>query len=138
MRKRVLVAAKQLVAIDGIDVVDDIKDVTYYHFLCNQHEIVFANGVQTESLYTGPQAMKSLSKEARDEVLMIFPELAEIEYKALHARTAAIGCQGRNLAFRHKKNAKTAGCVLRGDAVWPSNSSQMRMMRFCFDVSDRQ
>jgi len=104
--KEVLVAAKQLVAIDGIDVVDDIKDVTYYHFLCNQHEIVFANGVQTESLYTGPQAMKSLSKEARDEVLMIFPELAEIEYKALHARTAAIGCQGRNLAFRHKKNAK--------------------------------
>lgn len=104
--KEVLVAAKQLVAVDGIDVVDDVEAVTYYHFLCNQHEIVFANGVQTESLYTGPQAMKSLSKEARDEVLMIFPELADIEYEATPARRAALGSQGRKLAFRHKRNAK--------------------------------
>jgi hypothetical protein len=104
--EEVLVAAKQLVSIDGIDVVDEISGVTYYHFLCDQHEIVFANGVQTESLYTGPQALKSVLEEAREEVLMIFPELADVHYKALHARTAVLGRQGRNMALRHKKNAK--------------------------------
>ncbi|MDR7125747.1 Hint domain-containing protein [Pseudotabrizicola sp. 4114] len=104
--KEVLVAAKQLVSIDGIDVVNEYDDVTYYHFLCDQHESVFANGVQTESLYAGPQAMKSLSKEARDEVLMILPELSDIEHKALQARPAVLGRQGRHLAFHHKRNAK--------------------------------
>lgn len=104
--EEVLVAAKQLVSIDGIDVVDEIGDVTYYHFLCNQHEIVFANGVQTESLYTGPEALKSVSAEAREEVLRIFPELTDVHYKALRARTAVLGRQGRNMALRHKKNAK--------------------------------
>lgn len=104
--KDVLIAAKHLITIDGIDVVNETEGVTYYHFLCDQHEIVFANGVQTESLYTGTQAMKSLSTEARDEVLTIFPELANIEYKALHARKALLGRQARHLAFRHKKNAK--------------------------------
>jgi hypothetical protein len=104
--EEVLVAAKQLVSIDGIDEVDDISGVPYYHFLCDQHEIVFANGVQTESLYTGPQALKSVLEEAREEVLMISPELADVHYKALHARTAVLGRQGRNMALRHKKNAK--------------------------------
>ena len=105
-QKEVLVAAKQLVSLDGIDVVDDLDDVAYFHFLCDRHEIVVANGVQTESLYTGPEALKSLSTEAREEVLMIFPELANIDYKALHARMVVVGRQGRNMALRHKKNAK--------------------------------
>lgn len=104
--KEVLVAAKQLISMDGIDVDNEIGEVTYYHFLCDQHEIVFANGVQTESLYTGPQAMKSLSREARDEVLMIFPELVDVEYRTSLARRAILGHQGRNMALRHKKNAK--------------------------------
>lgn len=104
--EEVLVAAKQLVSIDGIDVVNEIGDVTYYHFLCDQHEIVFANGLQTESLYTGPQALKSLSDEAREEILVTFPELANVDYKALHARAAVLGSQARNMALRHKRNAK--------------------------------
>ena len=37
---------------------------------------------------------------------MIFPELANIDYKALHARMVVVGRQGRNMALRHKKNAK--------------------------------
>lgn len=104
--QEVLVAAKQLVSIDGIDVVNDSGDLTYYHFLCDQHEIVFANGVQTESLYTGPQALKSVSEEAREEVLTMFPELANVDYKALHAREAVLGRHARNMALRHKRNAK--------------------------------
>jgi hypothetical protein len=102
----VLIAAKQLVSIDGIDVIPDIEEVTYYHFLCGHHEVVFANGVRTESLYAGPQALRSLSEDAREEVLMIFPELADIGYRASHVRPAVSGGQGRNMALRHKRNAK--------------------------------
>ena len=32
----------------------------YFHFLFDQHEIVFADGLEAESLHTGAQAMKSL------------------------------------------------------------------------------
>ncbi|WP_439143571.1 Hint domain-containing protein [Planktotalea sp.] len=45
----VLVAAKHLLALDGIDVADDVHEVTYVHFLCDTHEVVFANGALSES-----------------------------------------------------------------------------------------
>ncbi len=102
----VLVAAKHLVLLDGVDVVDDLDEVTYYHFLFDQHEIVFANGAESESLYTGPEALKSLSPEARTEVFTIFPELTAIDYQALSARTLSKGRKGRQLVVRHKNNNK--------------------------------
>ena len=102
----VLVAAKQLVLLDGIDIVDDLEEVTYYHFLFDQHEIVFANGAETESLYTGPEAIKSLSQDAREEVFAIFPELTEVDYEALSARPLVSGRKGRQLAVRHQNNRK--------------------------------
>ena len=40
----VLVAAKQLCQLRGIDVVEDLVDVTYVHFLFDAHQIVLANG----------------------------------------------------------------------------------------------
>ena len=65
----VLVAAKQLLQIDGIDVADDLDEVVYVHFIFDRHEIVYANGAESESLYTGPEALKTLSPQAREEIL---------------------------------------------------------------------
>lgn len=118
--REVLVAAKQLVSLNGIDVVNEIGDLTYYHFLCDQHEIVLANGIQTESLYTGPQALKVLSEEARGEVLMIFPQLADLEYTALHARRVVLGRQVRSMVLRHKKNAQPLIAHCRAAPVGPA------------------
>ena len=39
--------------------------------------MIFANGAPAESLYPGPQALKALDPQSRDEILTIFPELAE-------------------------------------------------------------
>lgn len=105
--KEVLVAAKKLVVLDGIDIAHDIDEVTYVHFLFDQHEIVFSNGAQTESLYTGPEALKAVSPEGRQEILSLFPELAGIDYKALSARKLANGRMGRKLAIRHKNSNKS-------------------------------
>uniref|UniRef100_UPI0035AF8BD3 Hint domain-containing protein n=1 Tax=Paracoccus sp. TaxID=267 RepID=UPI0035AF8BD3 len=56
----VLVAAKQLCQVDGIDVANDLDGVTYVHFLFDSHQLVISNGAETESLHTGAEALKSV------------------------------------------------------------------------------
>lgn len=102
----VLVAAKQLLLIDGIDVAEDLDGVDYYHFLFQDHEVVIANGAEVESLHTGPQALKTVGKAARAEIFEIFPQLAEVDYEAQYARVLASGRMGRRLAHRHAQNNK--------------------------------
>lgn len=102
----VLVAAKKLLDIDGIDIDFDMDEVEYFHILFDQHEIVTSNGAETESLYTGPEALKSVGKAARDEIFTIFPELQDRDYSPQGARPFATGRKLRNLTARHIKNSK--------------------------------
>lgn len=99
----VLVAAKQLCQIDGIDIAEDLDTVTYVHFLFDAHQIVFANGAETESLHTGDEALKSVGPAAREEIFAIFPALRN---GAGHpaARTLTSGRMARKLAVRHVQN----------------------------------
>jgi hypothetical protein len=70
----VLVAAKQLLEIEGVDVADDFDDVSYFHLLLDHHEIVYANGVPSESLYLGQEAQKkALVPPARKRLWPCFP-----------------------------------------------------------------
>lgn len=100
----VLVTAKQLLMLPGIDIAHDIDEVTYFHFIFDQHEVVYANGAASESLYPGPKALKTVSAESRIEILILFSELSDIDYKTLPARTFVQGRKARQLALRHKKN----------------------------------
>ena len=102
----VLVAAKQLLAVDGVEIATEATEVEYFHVMFDQHEVIFANGAETESLYTGPQALKSLPAESVEEIFSIFPELKDVGYKATPARPLASGRQGRKLAMRHPSNRK--------------------------------
>ncbi len=102
----VLVAAKQLCQIDGIDIADDVEEVTYIHFLFDQHEIVSANGAETESLCPGGQSLKSVGKAAVEEIYTLFPELRKLDNKPMAARELASGRLGRKLAERHIRNRK--------------------------------
>lgn len=104
--REVLVAAKQLVILEGVDFCDMPDGVGYVHFLCDQHEVVFANGCETESLFTGAEALKSVGPAAREEIFAIFPELREMDHEVLSARTLASGRLGRKLAHRHAQNGK--------------------------------
>lgn len=72
----VLAAAKSLLGLDGIEVADDLPEVEYFHFTFDQHEIVFANGAEAESLFPGPEALKAVSPAARRELAEIFVDLA--------------------------------------------------------------
>lgn len=49
--------------------------VEYVHILFDRHEIVLAEGIPSESFFPGPNALSSLERAARSEVLALFPEL---------------------------------------------------------------
>lgn len=102
----VLVAAKQLVLLDGIDIADDLGEVTYHHMLFLQHEIVVSNGAETESLYTGPEALKSVGPAARAEITTLFPELMDADFVPAAARHLSSNRHARKLATRHVQNRR--------------------------------
>ncbi|TWI38107.1 Hint domain-containing protein [Paracoccus sulfuroxidans] len=104
----VLVAAKQLLQIEGIDIARDLETVEYFHFLFDQHEIVLSEGAETESLYTGPEALKTVGYAARTEIFTLFPELRDADpaNKPDGARFLVSGRMGRKLAVRHIQNRK--------------------------------
>lgn len=105
----VLVAARQLLALPGSEVADDMAQAVYVHLLFDRHELVTSNGAVTESLFTGPQALKGVSEAARAEIVALFPQLAEIgeEFEGPEpVRPLVPGRQGRRLASRHLSNAR--------------------------------
>lgn len=108
--KEVLIAAKQLLMLPGIDIATDVPSVDYFHMLFDRHEVVISNGAETESLHTGPEALKALSAEAITEIFTIFPELREDSTNRAAARVLAPGRLGRKLAARHLQNAKPLVC----------------------------
>lgn len=103
----VLVAAKQLLGIEGIDVADDIDQVEYFHILFDQHQVVYSNGAKTETLFTGSEALKAIGQEARNEIFTLFPDLAAQTSAPLGARTFATGRNARKMAERHTRNHKS-------------------------------
>lgn len=102
--KEVLIAAKHLTERDGICVEEGLISVTYYHFLFENHELVIANGTLVESLYTGKQALKAISPEARAEIFEIFPELVSLIDTNRLCRPSPTGRAAKKIAFRHQKN----------------------------------
>jgi hypothetical protein len=51
--------------------------VTYVHILFDRHEIVLSDGIWTESFQPAERTLSALDQAARDEVLQLFPELAD-------------------------------------------------------------
>ncbi len=102
----VLVPAVKLTNLPGVFSDESVRQVEYFHLLFDQHEIIYAEGAPSESLFTGPEALKSLSTEAREEITMIFPETADLAYPLEPARYIPSGKQQRRLIARHLKNNK--------------------------------
>jgi Ca2+-binding RTX toxin-like protein len=51
--------------------------VHYIHVLFDTHEVVLSDGLWTESFQPGEQTMTAFDNETRDEILQLFPELAD-------------------------------------------------------------
>ena len=90
---QVLVAALHLV--NGTTIRrDPMPRVTYHHMLFDRHAIVRAEGIPAESLHLGRTALASFPRAAREEVLALFPQLAEQDT----ARPCLRGWEGRLIA----------------------------------------
>ncbi len=70
----VLVAAKDLVN-DCSVWVRSGGEVEYLHLLFDDHQIVWSEGLLTESFLPGPQVMTDMDAPVREEVLSLFPDI---------------------------------------------------------------
>ena len=100
--REVLIGAKHLTILPGVDVDQALGEVEYWHFLLDAHQVVYSNDTPSESLFTGPEALKAVSQEARAEILQLFPDLAEVDHAALPvpARLLIPGRKARQLVLR--------------------------------------
>ncbi|RMA43445.1 Hint domain-containing protein [Rhodophyticola porphyridii] len=72
----VLVTAKDLVNHRSV-CFETGGDVEYYHLLFDTHQIVWSDGLLTESFFPGPHTLGGFEEETRAEVLALFPELSQ-------------------------------------------------------------
>lgn len=71
----VLVPARDLVNGSTITVDLTAREVTYIHLLLPSHQIIWANGVETESFHPANAALSTLADRDRDRLLGQFPDL---------------------------------------------------------------
>lgn len=102
----VLIPAIKLTELPGIFVDETFESLGYVHLLFDQHEIIYAEGAATESLFTGSRALRALSAEARNEILTIFPEIAKQDHVPQPARRVPPGKLQKRLLDRHRRNEK--------------------------------
>ena len=73
----VLVAAEDLVNDATIAVDHVLREVTYVHILLERHNIVWANGLETESFHPSNTALDTVDPVQREGLLNILPEIAD-------------------------------------------------------------
>lgn len=72
----VLVAAEDLVDGGGVTVDLGARETTYIHVLLERHEVVWANGLPTESFHPGAADLTTLDPRDRFALQAILPEVA--------------------------------------------------------------
>ena len=72
----VLVAAEDLLNDGSICVDRTLREVTYVHVLMERHQIVWANGLETESFHPSNSALDMVDPGQREGLLNILPRLA--------------------------------------------------------------
>mgnify|MGYP000383020533 CR=1 FL=1 len=99
----ILVPAIKLTELPGVFVEERETPVTYYHLMTDQHDIIYAESVPSETLLTGPQAIEALPEEALDELLAIFPDI--LKETPEPARPIEHSKRISRMIMRHKQNA---------------------------------
>jgi len=102
-----LIPAIRLTELRGIEIAQDVTKITYTHLLLDQHEVVFAEGAPTESLYLGTEALAGLTPDARQEISSLFPEVDTPGFLARPACELPSGQAQKQIVRRHVKNNKS-------------------------------
>lgn len=98
-QSEILVPAKYMLALEGVSVSDQ-PYVTYIHMMCENHEIVLADGAWSESFQPGDHTLKGFDEDQREELFTLFPELATEEgLAAYRAARRTLGKREAALLF---------------------------------------
>lgn len=81
-------------------------EVTYVHMTFDQHEVILAEGIPTESLHLGTVALSALDRAAQAEVRALFPELEQTRPAPL-ARGCLRHWEGRLLRETYSEDSNT-------------------------------
>lgn len=82
---QVLIAASHLV--NGSSITQRAQGaVTYIHIALDEHQIIFADGMASETLLLGPMGIASMDVEQRSELVRLFPELSDPDWSDSAAR----------------------------------------------------
>ena len=108
-KPEVLVPAKDLLGLPGVESCAPEKPLTYFHILMRDHEILLADGMAAESLYLGADARKTLEPAAAAELKRILGPGWEqlVRTPPRPARMLASGKRVRNMVWRHLRNRKS-------------------------------
>jgi hypothetical protein len=71
----VLAPAKALVNGQSILLDTDMQEVKYMHLMFDEHQVVFVDGIPSESFYPSPGSLMSLTEEDRQLVFGLMPNL---------------------------------------------------------------
>ena len=70
-----LVRAEDLTNDTSVMVDQTLREVTYIHILLERHNIVFANGIETESFHPSNTALDTVETLQREALLSIMPQI---------------------------------------------------------------
>ncbi len=115
----IMVPAKKLLGMAGVEQYLPDFGVTYVHILCETHELVNANGTFVETMYLGEQSKNLLGREDFEDIAECRPGLAD--QMVLHpAAQSGEAFRGKisNLVRRHTSNHREI--VQRGAPRGPS------------------
>ncbi|MEO6298357.1 MAG: Hint domain-containing protein [Paracoccaceae bacterium] len=73
----VLVTAEDLINDHSIMVDYTLREVNYVHILLENHNVIWANGLETESFHPANTTLDTVEPIQRDGLLSIFPDLAQ-------------------------------------------------------------
>lgn len=130
----VLVAAAALTDVAGISRISMNDTVRYYHILLDNHEVILANGAETESLFPGPVALRAVGPQNFLEIVVSCPQVLEPHGYAVPARHIVKGRRARKLAKRHQMNGRLLVEAKGAEALGPQYSAEIRPAR-CLERS---
>lgn len=102
--REALVAATRLQSMAGIRKSERSEPIRYIHLMCDAHEVVFAEGAPSETLFPGPQARKAMGPDAWAELVAIFPEITETASSYPPVGQIPSNAKQKNLVRRHQCN----------------------------------
>lgn len=95
-----LVPAIKLTGFPGIHVDETVRKVEYFHLLFDRHEVIMAECALAESLFTGPEALKTLTPATRAALMAMHPDLGAPGHDPAPARILPNGPDLRSLIAR--------------------------------------